>query len=402
MKKIFTGELATIIIMMSTASLAMAILQPIMPLYLTSIAIVPSLIGLMLATGMVGMVFGESSGGWLADKVGLKFPLIIGTFICAPLVLSFVFVRSASNIFLIFLFWGVVRAAIFGPARGYIGNAASLSNKATLIAVYMTSQSVARSLGSLASGYIADNLGYNWDFYVSVAVSILAGVLVLIGLRKTPMWKSARDRPLSESDPISSKIQVPFARPPVNYRPFVIQCMVTALFLLAVGVNTFLPLLATQVVGVDATQVGLIYTAGSLVNTVMLIPMGRLADRRDKKQLMILGMLLSAAALAGLGFTTSYPLLIVLVILTNLSFAVFTPAAVALLSNTVPAYWQGTAMGIYGAAEDIGIIIGSGAGGFLWSAGGPVALYSIGSAAAVIGAIICLGFVREKPNRQGV
>jgi predicted MFS family arabinose efflux permease len=59
-------------------------------------------------------------------------------------------------------------------------------------------------------------------------------------------------------------------------------------------------------------------------------------------------------------------------------------------------------MGVYGAAEDIGIIIGSGAGGFLWSAGGPVALYSIGSAAAVIGAIICLGFVREKPIRHGV
>jgi len=78
----------------------------------------------------------------------------------------------------------------------------------------------------------------------------------------------------------------------------------------------------------------------------------------------------------------------------------YTPAAVAMLSNTVPAYWQSTAMGIYGAAEDIGIILGSGAGGFVWNTGGPTAVYWMGAAACVAGAIICLGFLRgESANK---
>jgi MFS family permease len=346
---------------------------------------------------MVGMVFGESTGGWLADKIGLKIPLSVGTFLCAPLVLCFVFTRGIPSIFLIFLFWGVVRAAIFGPARGYIGNAATLSNKATLIAIYMTTQSVARSLGSLASGFIADNWGYNWDFYISVGISILAGIVVIIGLRKIPLLK-----PNVKSTPLSRTPQSTPSRPAVDYRLFIIQCVIVALFLMGMGVNSFLPLVATEVVGVKATQVGILFTISGLVNTVLLIPLGRLADQKDKRTLMVAGILLSAVGLVGIAYTKSFPVLILFSVINSVSFAMYTPAALALLSNTVPAYWQSTAMGIYGAAEDIGIIIGSGGGGFVWNAGGPPAVYWMGGAACVAGAIICLGFIRGKVVKKGL
>jgi len=397
MNRLMNSELIKIIVIMGVANMAMAILQPVLPLYLTSIGVNPSLIGLMLAVSMVGMVFGESTGGWLADKVGLKIPLSVGTFFSAPLVLCFVFTRDIPSIFLIFFFWGIVRAAIFGPARGYIGNAATLSNKATLIAIYMTTQSIARSLGSLASGFVADNRGYNWDFYISVGLSILAGMVVIIGLRKIPLWK-----PSIKSTPVIRASQSDPGKPGVDYRLFIVQCIIVALFLLGAGVNSFLPLVATEVVGVTATEVGVIYTITGVVNTVLLIPLGRLADRKDKRTLMVAGILLSAIALVGIGYAKSYPLLILFSVIGSLSFAMYTPAAVALLSNTVPAYWQSTAMGIYGAAEDIGIILGSGAGGFVWNARGPTAVYLMGGAACVAGAIICLAFIRGKVVKKGL
>src|SRR4030042_587783 len=103
--QLLNRELIIIIVIMGIANASMAILQPMMPLYLTSIGVTPSLIGLMLAIGMVGMVIGESGGGWLADKVGLKIPLMVGTFLSPPLVLCFVFTRSIPAIFMIFFFW---------------------------------------------------------------------------------------------------------------------------------------------------------------------------------------------------------------------------------------------------------------------------------------------------------
>jgi MFS family permease len=397
-KKLINSDLAIIFVIMGLATMAMAVLQPIIPLYLTNIGVVPSLIGLMMAASMVGMVLGESSGGWLADKIGLKTPMAVGTFLCAPLVLCFVFARGVPAIFIIFLFWGIVRAAIFGPARGYIGNTANISNKATIIAIYMTSITVSRSLGSLASGFVADSRGgYNWDFYISVGLSILAGILVITGLRKIPLWK-----PVLKAEPQAFTSPSSLSRPPVKFRPVVFQCIIAALFFMGIGVNSFLPLLATQVVGVKATQVGILSFIGGGVSTLLFIPLGRLADRKDKKILMIIGLLLSASGLAGLGFAKEYVFLIMMVIVCNIGFAMFTPAAVALLSNNVPAYWQSTAMGIYGAAEDIGIIVGSGVGGFVWSAGGPTALYLMGGAAGVAGALICLGFVRDMAVKRSL
>ena len=394
--KLLNRELITIIVIIGIANMAMAILQPMMPLYLTSIDITPSLIGLMLATGMVGMVFGESGGGWLADKIGLKIPLSIGTFLCAPLVLSFVFTRNVPSIFMLFFFWGIVRSAIFGPGRGYISNRATLYNKATLIAIFMTTQSVARNLGSLASGYVADNFGYDWNFYLAVGCSIVAGFLVIFGLNKMPLFKdNARAAPLTPLE----KPDVP--KQGINYRLFIIQCIIVILFLFGPGVNSFLPLVATEVVGVTATEVGILYTITGVVSTVFLIPMGRLADRGNKKMLMVVGILLSVISLAGIGYAGSFPVLVLFSIIGSLSFVMYGPAAVAMLSNTMPAYWQNTAMGIYGAAEDIGIILGSGAGGFVWNAGGPTAVYLMGGAACVAGAIICLGFLRgEAVNRR--
>ncbi len=46
---------------MGLGVLAMSMLQPVLPLYLTSIDVSPEVLGLMFSVAMVGMVFGESS-----------------------------------------------------------------------------------------------------------------------------------------------------------------------------------------------------------------------------------------------------------------------------------------------------------------------------------------------------
>ncbi len=120
MKKIVTTELVVVIIIMGLSVLSRSILDPIIPLYLTSIGIIPTILGLMLAVAMVGMVFGETTGGLIADRIGINIPLGIGTFGCVPIVLSFILTTNTSLIFLIFFLWGVIRSAIFSPSRAYI------------------------------------------------------------------------------------------------------------------------------------------------------------------------------------------------------------------------------------------------------------------------------------------
>ncbi len=360
MKKIISSEMTTVMAIMALGVLAMSILQPMLPLYLTDIGVTPEILGLMFSVAMVGMVIGESFGGWMADKVGLKIPLSIGTFVSAIAVFFFVLTQNAPTVFLIFFFWGLARSALFGPGRGYIGAKAPPLKKATFMAIIAVMMSASRSLGALPSGFIVDTWGYSVVFFVSSGVSLLGGIVVVVGLRKT---KPVNPEPTTGTISPSDELPPPAQR--LNYRPLTFQCVVTALQFLGLGtLMAFLPLLVTQVVGVAATEVGILFTIRALGTMVLGIPMGMLADRKGKRTFMILGLLVSGASMAGMAFTESFSWLIVFIITSSLGLMMFSPAALSLLSASVPLQRQSTAMGVYGGVcENTGIIAGASLGG---------------------------------------
>ena len=393
MKRFVTSEMVTVIAILGLGVLAMSILRPILPLYLTSIGITPEILGLMFSVAMVGMVIGESSWGWVADRVGLKIPLSMGTFGCVPAVFLFVLTQKIPAIFAIFFFWGVVRSALFGPGRGYIGAHAPPLRKATFMAIITVMLSASRSLGALPSGFIADTWGYHWVFFISCGIALLGGFVVITALRKT--WTVKPELPDVSASPLDELASPGRA---YSYRPLASQCVVAALNFLGLGIlMTFLPLLATQVVGMDATEVGILFTIRGLVTMVLGIPLGMLADWKGKKGFMILGLLVSALAMAGVAFAESFPWLIVFISISSLGLAMFSPAALGLLSEAVPLHRQSTVMGVYGAiGENTGIIAGSALGGFVWTAWGSRATFLMGTLAASLGAVVCFGFVRGK------
>jgi MFS family permease len=164
--------------------------------------------------------------------------------------------------------------------------------------------------------------------------------------------------------------------------------------------GTFLPLLAAQVVGgISVTQVGYLFATAGFVSMLLGIPLGMLADRIGKKKIMILGLLFSGAAMAGMPFANSYLWLTLFVIGQSVGMAMFSPASLGLLSDSIPPQRQSTAMGAYGGlCEDTGIIAGSALGGFIWSAWGPQVTFLVGGLAAGLGILVSLVLIKQ-PSR---
>ncbi len=74
----------------------------------------------------------------------------------------------------------------------------------------------------------------------------------------------------------------------------------------------------------------------------------------------------------------------------------FSPAAVALLSENVPRHRQNTTMGVYGGCEDLGMIIGSALGGLVWSLLGPAPTFLfVGAIPAVAGALAAVTLLKK-------
>ncbi len=378
---------------MGLGILATNIMRPILPLYLTSVGVSPKILGLMFSMAMAGMLFGEISWGWVADKIGIKLPMSVGTTIFGLIIFFFAYTQNISSLFILFLFWGLARSALFGPGRGYIGAAASPSNKAASMAIIAVLLSASSSLGALSSGFIADTWGYRFVFFAACGVALIGGGVLLIGLKKT-RWVAHKPItiPSSFTNTSSFKNVLSFCR------PLAPQCLVATLFFLGHGIlGAFLPLLATQVVGgISATEVGFLYFIAGFVSMILGIPLGMLADRAGKKKIMIFGLLLSSVALAGMAFATSYLWLIIVTISQSVGMAMFSPASMGLLSDSVSSQRQSTAMGVYGGlCEDPGIIAGSALGGFIWSAWGPQATFLTGAIAAGLGVVVSLALIKE-------
>jgi MFS family permease len=393
MKRTVDRELVAVITIMGLGSLAMAILSPILPLYLTSIGITPAILGLIISVTWVGMIMGEPSLGWLADRVGLKIPLSIGTFFCGLAVLCYVSTHNIPAIFLISLSWGITRSAIFGPGRGYIGVNAPPLRRATFMSFMSVAMAGSRTFGALPGGFIADTLGYHWVFILSCGISFLGGMVVVMGLKKTQQVKPQPAGIFS----LNSDEPLPQGQVKALHH-LISQGTVAIFYFIGFGILlAFLPLLATQVAGVSVSEVGIIFTISGLVTMVLSIPLAVLADRKGKRIFMIFGILISSSAMAGLAFAGNFLWLVTFASIYSIGMAMFEPAALGLISSMIPPKRLSTVMGLYGGIyENTGFFAGSALAGFVWSTWGPRVTFLIGTITGILGIITCLGFVTEK------
>lgn len=360
-KKISNINLVAIISVFALELLAEGTISPVLPLYLTSIGIAPKILGLMFSAVWIGMVIGEGTWGWVSDKLGPKIPLSVGTFLSSLAVLSFGLSGNVPAIFTIFLFWGVVRSAIFGPVRGYIGINAPPLKKATFMAIFNSMMIASSCFGTFPSGFIVDALGYHWSFYISSGISLLAGIILISGFRIPLLMKHKH----TTIDTLSSKSFFSLVRGS-GYRAIMIQCIVAALAHIGFGLSmTFLPLLATQVIGVKASEVGILFGVAGAITVVLAIPIGTLADHNGRRRIMILGLLVAASGLSGISFVGTFLWLVAFFVIFEIGMTMFNSASLALLSEKALPQQQGTAMGFYGAVgENMGTIAGAALGGF--------------------------------------
>lgn len=380
MKKSF-NKIVPMLSILVTGLLSMFILEPIIPLYLAHIGFSSKVTGMLISVLWLGMVIGESSWGWIADKIGIRVPMIWGTFVSAIILFGFLLTRRTYIFFIVLLCLGLSRSALFGPIRGYIGKHAPALKKAAFMGMFIVIVGGSKSLGALSSGFLASNLGYNWVFYIAIGIYTIGG-LITIKILRDSKYKA----------PILLKTDKhAYSKNWRKYRCIFPLCVVTSSEYFGVGLFiSFLPLLITQVAGLSVTSVGVLFTVRGIITMVFGIPMGMLADRKGKKIVMIIALMISAVSMIGFSMANSFFYFLVSAILFEIGHDMYCPAALALLSDSVPSERQASAMGIYGGiCENTGIMAGAFSGGFVWNIFGPRATFLLGSLVCIIGVIIC-------------
>ena len=175
-----------------------------------------------------------------------------------------------------------------------------------------------------------------------------------------------------------------------------------ASFLTTIAVQVQATALAWQIYEItrDPFQLGLVGLAEFLPAALLALPAGHLADRVERRRLMLIGFgaeLVAALTLVTLAGTDRITELAILAIALcfGIARAVATPAARALMPNLMPKEHFASAVAWSSTSWQVATIAGPGLGGLLYSIDPSVA-YG-GAAVGFAGALVCAFLMRGRP-----
>lgn len=126
---------------------------------------------------------------------------------------------------------------------------------------------------------------------------------------------------------------------------------------------------------------------------VLLLLAGRLGDRFGPKNLFLLGLIVFTLSSAWCGLSTSIAMLITARVVQGIGGALLTPQTMAIITRIFPPHKRGAAMGLWGAAAGVALLVGPLAGGLLVDSLGWDWIFFINLPVGVVGFILAFIYV---------
>lgn len=346
---------------------------PVMPLYATSLGAGPAQVGII--SGAFTLTAGLLSipAGLLADRVGRKTPVIIGSLAIALSSLLIPLCWLPLQMAAVYILFGVGLAA-FAPAMlSLVADVVPPEKFGQAYGWYTTAGYLAMTLGPATGGLLAETIGQREVFLVSgglsTAVTLFAVLLLPKGI--------SRHRSEFHSVVGGSLLLL--------RNHFFLACLVATVgSCIGYGVFlTFLPLSALSH-GVAPAQVGVLFAVQAMTNVICRIPIGIIADRIDRRLIVVLGMVVLASALALLGLAAQMMNMLVCTVLLGIGMALIYTAVGALIAEQVPVLQRGLAMGMYHSCVFLGMMAGSTAMGVALKSVSYAVGYAVSGALALV------------------
>ncbi len=133
---------------------------------------------------LVYAIMAMPAGIW-SDRVGRRKVLALGYGLFALTALGFAFVNSLAGLIALFALYGLVYALVDGSERAYVSDLSLASMRGSSLGLYYGAIGVAAILSSLAAGALWAWWGAEATFIFGAGAAALAGVGLVMGMKKT-------------------------------------------------------------------------------------------------------------------------------------------------------------------------------------------------------------------------
>ncbi|CBK41374.1 putative Multidrug resistance protein MdtG [Nitrospira defluvii] len=322
--------------------------MPVLSLFAESLGAGPERIGLIVSVSTITGVLLKLPSGALSDIYGRKMLLRIGVvaFGLPPFVYPFI---SDLNALTALRFVHGLATAIFAPSA--LATVADLykERRGAALGTYTACTQSGSLLGPFLGGWLAYTAGFPTAFLTAGVFGCIA-ILIFFSLHLDEPPPRVREKGLA---PVMAEMGKGFLAVARNRKVLITSSTDAAKMIANGALMAFLPLYGLSM-GLNAGQVGLLFTVQAFTSFFSKPVMGRVSDRIGRQPLIVLGLVICAMTFITMPHVGSFALLLVLSSGFGFGEAVVSSSSAALVADSSEFKRLGAGMGMQGTVMDIG------------------------------------------------
>jgi len=319
--------------------------------------------------------------GRLSDRSGRKVFLCVGLFFYSVISLGYIWADNVSQLTLVRLLQGAASGMIIPIAQAYVGDISPEGEEGKWMGYFSAAFFSGFGFGPLMGGALTEYFGTSVAFYTMGGFNLVAFLLVILFLPEVRRGK------LTSTD-------LSFER---MYTSGIVRGLFSFHLAYALGrgiLSCFLPIFAALYIGLSPTLIGVLLAVNILFMSIPQAYSGRIADRFNRKAIVVLGSFPSFILLALIPLGHNFWQLLGLCILIGLTGAISSPAALALTVEEGRKFGMGSTIAVLAMAISLGFGLGPILSGVLADFVNINSVFYFGAITGLIGTSLFIWFTR--------
>jgi DHA1 family multidrug resistance protein-like MFS transporter len=371
--------LQVLLLTIFVAMLGLGIVGPIMPLYAQTFGATYLQIGLLSSAWSISRFIFSAPAGRLSDSKGKKKVIVGGLLVYSVVSLLYTFAWDFNSLLFFRFIHGLGSAMASPVAMAYAAELAPRGQEGKYMGTMTLAMFGGMGVGPFIGGSLTDAFSLSAPFYVMCALTAVSLACTTLFLPEMQL-----------RDPTNSK-------PRPTFRKVLSNKMLLASFMYR-AVNSlgnssimgFLSVFMASTVmegglGLSVMDAGTVLSVGQIIGAILQRPSGSLADRYSKRNLIMLGGVISALGMASFAWSSTFWHVMLARVIFATGSALITPAISSIAAIEGKEFGLGTTMSVLESAMSLGMMIGPLLSGVLADALSLKPIFYVGSAISFIG-----------------
>ena len=324
-------------------------LLPTLPLYVQYIGGTKQQIGFVIGAFAIGLLLSRPWLGTMADTKSRKLVLMLGSLIAEIASIAYLFTHSIPLLLLIRAFHGISVAAFTSGYSALVTDLSPQGRKGELIGYMSLVNPIGFAIGPALGGYVQSWLGYNYLFFMSAILALLALIYT----------SQVRELNFPKSPKITGKLKISSF---FTYWQMLwnIRVRIPALVLLLLGLvfgtfSTFMPLFL-QETKVNLNP-GLFYSVAAIASFGIRLFTGKASDKYGRGIFITGGLICYTVAMMVLYIASNSYVFVLAALFQGAASGTVLPMMVTLMADRCEPHERGRLFSLCITGFDMGVAI---------------------------------------------